>query len=188
MEEKCINTKMSTEEKQVLLLRRRWDVIEVAKNYRFKTPIVVCGLLLAVTGFVMQSKTLPATMFHKYAITAVLFTVTIVGVMTFYAVHELYNQFFKQIDYLYKQLGISGDKYFATDHKSESKPIKLFRAGYIVIIVVGIVCSTVVSMEPLKITVKNKDNLHAKEQIASEDLSNFKKLKKKVVAGEGLLR
>ena len=166
-------TKMSTEDKQVLLLRRRWEAIEVAKDYRFRTPIVVCGLLLTVTGFVMQSNTVPSTTLHKNAILAVLITMTTVGVMIFYSVHELYNQFFEQIDYLYKQLGISGEEYFTTTHRNESKPIKLFLAGYIAIIMVGIVCSAVVSMESLKSPIGKKDNI----QITFGEQSNDRKPK-----------
>lgn len=128
------------QERQLLLLRRRWEVIDQVKDLRTRVPITIVTMILVVTGFVLNSKSLPANGFQRVAIPLVILVLTLVGVMTFWSIHRLYNTMFDQIDYLYRKLGMEAEPYFPTFHRDGSSPKLLFVSVYILLGAVGLMC------------------------------------------------
>ena len=140
---------MSTEEKQVLLLRRQWELIEVLKGYRIRVPIIAGSLLLSLTAFVLNSKQLPADNLQKAAIVCLIALITTVSLMLFKEIHSQYLLRSHRISYLYEKLGMDSDLFGERVRAPEETAPTLFRLIFVAILLVGLICVAGIAMAPL---------------------------------------
>lgn len=133
-------TLMSIEEKQVLLLRRNWEIIEVFKSLRMRVPVLFSGTILLLFSFASQATHIPA-------ILAMLFIAVIMttGLIALKWVHSQYAYVHDKINYLYGQLDMLGPEFWDHDPASvrdaDDKEMakSMFIAGYVSIALISLV-------------------------------------------------
>lgn len=133
-------TAMTVEDRQLLLLKRRWDVLDQIKILRASIPPSVVALLLVTTAFVVGNDNLPGDTYAKVAVPLVLSALAGAGLLIFRAIHRAYRTIFDQIDYLYRKLDMDGTEYWSTFHRDGSDVPWFFIAVYVLLSVVGALC------------------------------------------------
>lgn len=140
---------LSQEKRQLLMLRRHWDLLEKLKEYRAQIPFFACTMLLAVTGFVLSSDRLPSSRNQAWGIVVVDLAVTAVSVWTICVIRQRYRFVNTRIDHLYEQLGIKGDKFFPDPQSKDQDASVLFTAAITAVVVVGLICALGVGFAPV---------------------------------------
>ncbi|MCF8302369.1 MAG: hypothetical protein K9I94_03760 [Bacteroidales bacterium] len=126
------------------LLERMYTNIEGYKSLRFKVPVVTSGLILALTGFVLESDKIPQDNSQKIFIIIILFVFTLAGILLVYGIRKQYNYLVDNINHLYKRLDIKGKKFYAEGRDYINNPMRratyMFLGAYIIIGLIGSIC------------------------------------------------
>ncbi len=139
----------TTLEKQQFYLQHQWDLLEIQKGYRMRIPLIIGGINISVTSFVLNSTKIPQSTYEKVALALMLLVITGAGIIVLRQVQKQYMHFLQKIDYLYQKMGIEGPEFC-----DEKEPLVLtgtsfFNSIYVVIILVGLLCSSAVIMMPV---------------------------------------
>jgi hypothetical protein len=136
-------------ERQVLLLKRYWELLEGLKQHRTRLPILVCTMLLGITGFVLNSGSVPSSRPQAVGIATVLLVITATGVWVGAVIHRRYEFVDERISHLYRQMGITGIRFFLNEDSALEASNSLFIAIYVVMILIGVICSAGILLAPL---------------------------------------
>lgn len=135
---------MTKEEKQIELLNRMYVNIEGYKSLRFRIPIVICTLILAIAGFVLESDKIPKNQIQEISIIIILGLLIVIGVIILSTVKRQYNDLADNIYYLYDQLEMNGTDFYEANKDYKNHPRqrapKVFLLGYVGMIIIGLIC------------------------------------------------
>ena len=133
-------------DRQRLILRRQWELLEGLKQQRNRLPIVICTVLLTTTAFVLESARLPSSPAQAVAIALILVTIALTGIVVGRVIHKRYNFVNRRIKYLYTRMNIAGDDFFVDDDSQLDDAKTLFGAVYFVIATIGAICALGVAL------------------------------------------
>lgn len=135
------------EDKQILYLKRNWELLEVFKNYRMRIPSLIAGAMVVFTSFVLQSKEIAREVPELIGVTSLILLMGILGCVLIYWVWRLYKYTNEKIDYLYTQLEMKNENFSPQDEghkrlysKLELAP-KMFYAGFVMVIITCLICA-----------------------------------------------
>lgn len=135
---------MEKDEKQGILLQHTFNYLEYYKSLRIKIPVVICGLIIGVTGFILDSSEIPSSALEKFLLIGILLILGSGGIITYKAIQEQYNDILEDIIHIQKMMGITGEDYYPPG-KEPSKENKMYRAaklwfvGYSALVLITIV-------------------------------------------------
>lgn len=138
-------------EAQVLYLNRQWSILDGIREYRTKAMLATGTLDLSITGFTLNSSSIPADSMQRVLIAAALALITLLGLGLFYAVRAQYMHHLKKIWHLYESLGMQGESFHGSEAKAHDQAWPLFIIGYLAISAIGLLCICAVVMSPLKL-------------------------------------
>lgn len=133
--------------KQRFLLERHWAVLEGLKQLRNRLPIVTSTMLLAITGYVLNSPRIPATEGYALGVAAILGVLTLTSVGVGGVIFNRYNRVNDRIEQLYTEMRMRGSG-LLSEEETDRAP-GLFWAAFLVIVVVGGLCALGVYNAPL---------------------------------------
>jgi hypothetical protein len=136
-------------DRQSLLLRRHWDLLEGLKLQRNQLPVLICTVLLTAAGFVLNSTRIPSSRIQAIGIGVVLLSISAAGVVVGIIIRKRYQSVNTRIQYLYKRMGLVGQEYFPDADGSLYDATSLFSAAYFVIGFIGVVCAVGVALAPI---------------------------------------
>lgn len=144
-------TQLDTTDKQTLLLRRYWELLEGLKQQRNQLPIVVGTALLAATAFVLDSSRIPSSRPQAVGISVLILLIAGTGVAVGRILENRYEFVNNRIKHLYRRIGITGEDFFPDEGSPLDSAKAIFVAVYIVIVVIGVICALGVALAPLTI-------------------------------------
>jgi len=119
------------ETEKLRFLERQWELIEGNKKLRLQIPTVISSLLIAISGFIIQSNN-TKLMENRLLITIVILSIFIFGFVSLLIIHKQYNYSDKKISSLYLKFKLT-DLDDVRNKKLESG-FNLFLLGYLSII------------------------------------------------------
>ncbi len=136
-----INT--TKQDKELLYLQRRWQILDSTKQIRFQLSIVLGALLLGVTGFIFSQK-LNNNLLYGIGTSLFVLIFTLCGLVLLGTVHRQYLYSCNEIDYVYKQLDMTGSPFDYGDlynkHNPAEKGQYIWIWSYIFILMIGLSC------------------------------------------------
>lgn len=137
-------------EKYILYLNRQWAVLDGIREYRTKAMVVTGTLNLGITGFTLNSGSIPENIAQRASIVGALLLLTFLGTALLFAVQLQYNHHLTKIWALYDTLGIKGAEFHGTEVDKRDKAVPLFIIGYVAIVFIGLLCAVSVIISPIK--------------------------------------
>jgi len=135
---------MGIEEKQVILLQNEMNNLNIIKANRIQIPTVICTLLICISGFIINSRTIPSDNFQKIGVIAVLLIISLAGLLTLREINKQYHIMVETIFHIYEQLGVKGENFFPHnidfDNPTQRKAQGIFNAGYISMALICLIC------------------------------------------------
>lgn len=134
-------------DKQILYLKRNWELLEVFKRYRMRIPSYIASAMVILTSFVLQSKGLVSETPVLIGVTSIIFLMGILGCIMNYWIRKQYTYTTKKIDYLYLRLNMKSDNFLSP--KEEQKEMyekyevadRMFYTGFILIGFTWFICT-----------------------------------------------
>ncbi len=142
-----VQNRKDTEEKQMLYLKRNWELLEVFKSYRMRIPGLTSSAMVVFTSFFLQSKDIPKETPELIGVSSLILLMGIFGCVLIYWVWQQYKYTNNKIEYLYGQINIKGNNFFDPDETQQSQRIKhesaprMFIASFLMIIIICLICT-----------------------------------------------
>lgn len=141
-----LRTRMTTEEKQVLYLKRNWDLLESFKRMRTRVPAAISASMITVTGFAVKGK------YEFEASASVLTALAVAGAFRLWITHGQYNYTEDKIENLYQQLGMDMTapcRDFRHSKRPKPEGAKdVFIVGYLFLAAIWLLCVVLVAISP----------------------------------------
>lgn len=142
-----IENKKDVEEKQILYLKRNWELLEVFKNYRMRIPVLISSAMVVLTSYFLQNEDIPKKIPELIGVTILVVLMGTLGCVLIYWIWKQYKYTDDKIEYIYRQINIKGKNFFGQDEsrksqrrKYETAP-KMFLASFLMIFITCIICT-----------------------------------------------
>ena len=133
---------MTTEEKQIELLNRQYTNIEHYKSLRLKIPTLFGGIIIALTGYILNSDNIPKDANQKFLFAILILFLGVFGIVTYRFVQNQYKDIAEDIHYLWSKLKMNGSDYFKEEKgilNSKTLAPKIFLTGYLSILILTLI-------------------------------------------------
>ncbi len=140
----------SLEAKQFWFLEREGMLLESAKTNRIKYPSIMCGLMLAITGYFMNSSLVPDSEAQKYLVFLLIVILSISSLIIVKIVKNYYYIRFDRILYLYKKLDLNNKEIVEKMNDKRQNPKDLFSFLFFIVTLISIICCAGVLLTPIK--------------------------------------
>ena len=139
------------DEKKLIFLKRQWTVFDGHKKYRMQISYMSAFLLLGITAFIVESKSIPNSSFQIYIALAVIVIIYAMSIILLMEIHRYYNELIISIANMYDQLDMKYGVNWMEKPNQDKKlfNLSLFRILYIVITVITILCVVIIYSLPL---------------------------------------
>lgn len=134
---------MELEEKQMEFLNRLYVNIERWKNLRTRLPVTIGGLILALTGYLVNMKEFPVDISHRILLVMIVLSIGVFGCFAYYVVRVQYKGLSGDIDYLWQKLKMDTSDFVREERKKKFKYNDMadnyFTLGYVAIVLMTII-------------------------------------------------
>jgi len=124
---------LSTEDKQVLRLKRQWELLEVIKRYRIQVPTLFAALMLGITAFVVSNAEILQSASSLVFASTILLVFGGLGYASLREVHRQYHYSNRKISYLYEKLTMIGVDFEPPTEPELEYARVLFVMGYVIV-------------------------------------------------------
>lgn len=131
------------EEKQMIVLKRQWEMLENTKSLRLKVPLIMNGLVIGITGFLIKNKIPNESVLSGFISSFLVASLAIFGYVALKSVHKQYEYRNGIIISLYRKLGFLEENILG-EISEEDSAISIFRASYLSFIIIACICITAI--------------------------------------------